>query len=416
MAERLYQYLTGYLVIKLLGTETERFLNLCAKRGIDLWKLKCINGTYYAQVRLKDYKNMHPAVRKTGVRPVIVSRRGLPFVLYRNRKRGMFAAGVLLCFFLILRLSFYIWDISVTGSYTHTPEQITGFLRENGIYAGAAKKEVDCAGIEALLRSTYEDIGWVSAEIKGTKLIIRISETSLTDTDPPSAGAQHIVAEKDGIVRQIVVRSGTPAVQRGDVVKQGDILISGVVEIIGDGEELMGREAVTADGEVWLATYYRYEDSLKLDHTEKLYTGEQITGAGLYSGEKELISWLPSHSFEQYDAVSWDYTAGLADFVLPLRIRVVRLYEYYEQTAVYTQEEVAALLNERLKRYLENLIAQDVCITENRVAIDIAGDTATAQGEILTQEQAWEYRAVEDEEWKQPEIEQETEIETEETS
>ena len=108
MAERLYLYITGYLVIKLLGTETERFLNLCANRGIYLWKLKCIGGTYYAQVRLRDYRKMHPAVRKTGVRPVIVSRRGLPFVLHRNRKRGMFAAGVILCFMLILRLSLYI--------------------------------------------------------------------------------------------------------------------------------------------------------------------------------------------------------------------------------------------------------------------------------------------------------------------
>ena len=122
------------------------------------------------------------------------------------------AAGVILCFMLILRLSLYIWDISVFGSYTHTPEQITGFLRENGIAAGKAKSEIDCAGIEALLRSAFEDIGWVSAEIKGTRLIIRISETNLTDTNPPSAGPQHIVAEKDGIVRQIVVRSGTPMV------------------------------------------------------------------------------------------------------------------------------------------------------------------------------------------------------------
>ena len=411
MAERLYLYITGYLVIKLLGTETERFLNLCANRGIYLWKLKCIGGTYYAQVRLRDYRKMHPAVRKTGVRPVIVSRRGLPFVLHRNRKRGMFAAGVILCFMLILRLSLYIWDISVFGSYTHTPEQIAGFLRENGIAAGKAKSEIDCAGIEALLRSAFEDIGWVSAEIKGTRLIIRISETNLTDINPPSAGPQHIVAEKDGIVRQIVVRSGTPMVARGDVVKKGDILISGVLEIIGDGEALLGREAVTADGDVLLATYYRYEDSLKLNHTEKIYTGKYITGAGLYSGEKKLLSWLPSHSFELYDSAAWDYTARLtANLALPLRIRIVRLYEYYEQDMIYTGEEAAALLNQRLKRYLEALIAEDVCVTENRVVIDIGTNTARASGEILAEEQAWEYRAVEEEEWEMPETE------TEETS
>ena len=77
---------------------------------------------------------------------------------------------------------------------------------------------------------------------------------------------------------------------------------------------------------------------------------------------------------------------------------------------IYTGEEAAALLNQRLKRYLEALIAEDVCVTENRVVIDIGTNTARASGEILAEEQAWEYRAVEEEEWEMPETE------TEETS
>lgn len=401
MFVKLYRYITGYLVIKLLGTETERFLNLCANRGIFLWRLKCVGGTYYAQVMVKDYKRMHPAVRKTGVRPVIVGRRGLPFFLHRNRKRGLFAAGFLLFFCLIIRLSFYIWDISVLGTYSHTPEQIIRFLQENDIYTGKSKKEVDCPEIEALLRGAYEDVGWVSAEIKGTRLIIKISETNIPEKNETATGPQHIVAEKDGIVKSIVVRSGTPVVTRGDVVKKGDLLISGIVEVIGDGEEVIEKQAVAADGDVCLATFYRYEDQIELSHTEKIYTGESVTGIGLYSGEKKIFSFLPSYSYEKYDIISQDTPIAItADLVLPLKFSTVKVYEYYEQRMMYTEEEAAALLNARLTRYLENLIGKGVLITENNVKIDISGKTGKAAGDIRVEEQAWDYLAVNDDEWR----------------
>ena len=404
--EHLYRYLTGYLIVRLVGTETERFLNLCANRGIVLWKLVCMDGTYYAQVALADYKKMHPAVRKTGVRPIIVSKRGLPFFLYRNRKRGLCAAGFLLFFVIIFRLSFYIWDISVEGSYYHTPQQLIRFLQEQEICAGRRKSEIDCPEIEAMIRKNYPDIGWVSAEIKGTRLIIRISETNMPETDPVAEGARHIVAKHDGIVRELIVRSGTPAVSRGDVVRQGDILISGVVEMIGDGDLVVGKEAVSADGDVVLATYYKYEDRLKREHTEKIYTGEAVKGFGLYSGENSLFAYLPSFSYEKYDAAVLDHTITLFEnLVLPLRIRTVTLTEYYEQRMTYSEEAVTELLNQRLGRYLEELEADGVKIIENQVEVTVGTISAAAQGKIIVEETAVEYRAVEEEEYRTEEEE-----------
>jgi similar to stage IV sporulation protein len=256
------------------GQSPERFINLCSNRLIYIWNLNHVERNYEFNITLKDYYKLKQISRKTGTIPYIKKRCGFPFLLHKYRKRKGYAAGILLFCTILYILSLYIWDINILGGHSYTPEAMVKFLKTNDVYVGLQKKNINCQEIEELIRGTYTDIGWVSAEIKGTRLIIKITETNMPAPAVTATENCHIIASKDCIITNIITRTGTPLVEKGSVVKKGDILVSGVVDIIGDNDILVGKEPVIADADVTGKTYYNYKESFSLNYVEKQYTGK----------------------------------------------------------------------------------------------------------------------------------------------
>ena len=90
-------YIRGYVVICAEGCFLERFLNICMRRGIFLWDVKRRGDTCLdACISAKGFKALRQIAKKTKTRVRIKSRHGLPFLLFRYRKRRLAAVGVVL--------------------------------------------------------------------------------------------------------------------------------------------------------------------------------------------------------------------------------------------------------------------------------------------------------------------------------
>ncbi len=401
MLIKLSRWLRGYLLIRMKGQSPERFINLCSNRYLFIWNLMNVEGSYEFNITVRDYIKLKPIARKTGTIPYIKKRYGLPFFIHRNKKRKGFFTGIFLFCIILYILSLYIWDINIQGGHSYTPEAMVKFLKSNQVYSGLQKKEIDCQGIEDLIRGTYTDIGWVSAEIKGTRLIIKITETNIPAPAVTATEPCHIVASKDCIIYQMVTRTGTPLVEIGSVVKKGDILVSGVVDIIGDNAILINKNPVVADADIIGKTYYEYEDTFPLKYIEKMYTGNSKKGYDCSILLKKINIYSPRILYAKYDIIVNEFILHLNNnFYLPAEYAVTSYLEYTEVKKKYTETEAAALAKERLKRYLNNLIEKDVLITENNVKIGIEKNSCTAKGKIVVLESVKEFKSVDDSEWR----------------
>ena len=169
MLMRIFYWLRGYLYVRIRGTAPERFINLCCNKNIALEELVRQEENYQFRITIKNYKKLRPIARKTGIVPHITKKIGLPFILHRYRKRKGFALGLLMCMVLVYILSLYVWDINLQGNSKYTADTMLQFLQEHDVYAGVLKKKVNCQEIEETIRLAYKDIGWVSAEMKGTR-------------------------------------------------------------------------------------------------------------------------------------------------------------------------------------------------------------------------------------------------------
>ena len=229
MLTRILRYVKGYVRIRITGYSPERFLNLCKYKKIPVWGLLPGRNFYDMNITIAGMKKLKPILRKTGTNLRIIEKIGLPFFLFRHRKRKIFFAGAAGCVLLVYILSLFIWNIEISGNHVRTDETILAFLRKQDVHCGMPASSVDCAGIARMIRKEYDDVIWVSASLKGSKIQIDVKENSdsreIEEEEMTEEGTD-LIAEKDGVIKEIVTRSGVPMVHAGDEVKTGDILVT----------------------------------------------------------------------------------------------------------------------------------------------------------------------------------------------
>lgn len=192
------RYLKGYVRIRLTGYSPERFLNLCKAHHLTVWDLQNRGLAYEMNLTIGDFRKLAPLRRKTRAHLVVQERHGLPFFLHRYRKRKMFAVGILLCISFLYVMSLYIWNIHIEGNESQTTEVILDYLEAEQVVHGMLKDEVDCKKIQSLIRIHFPDIIWVSARVRGTRLLIRVKENEdgLPIQEEEEQGPRDLIASR----------------------------------------------------------------------------------------------------------------------------------------------------------------------------------------------------------------------------
>lgn len=367
----LKQHYTGYVRVRLTGRSPERFFNLCRSSKILLWNIACEKEEYRFFLLLPDFYRIRPFARKAGVRVRIQEKLGLPFFLYRNRKRKLFAVGAASFFLLLFVLSHFIWNISFSGNLLFTDDMLTGQLREIGVCYGMPKRGVDCDRIEEELRSRCPRIVWVSAHVSGTRLQIRIRENETADGIPlREESPRNLVAETAGTVVSILVRAGKAVVQPGDEVEKGQILVEGMLPVTNDSGEVERTLFVRADADIRLRTTKIYREWVPHFQTVRSYTGKMQRGFRLRAGAVDILAMPPLAGKRNWDLTGVSRQIVLfGDFFLPVWTEAITAREYEKVERKRTKTELNDLTKAVHERKLQKLTEKGVQIIENDVKI-----------------------------------------------
>lgn len=401
MFVRLLRWLQGYLLIQMTGNAPERFINLCRNKKLSLWNLKRTNGGYCCLIDMKSFWKLRPIIRKTKTKLHIQERKGLPFCLYHYRKRKLFFIGMILFAVIVYVLSLFIWDIDIEGEQTHTKESILKYLQTRQIHLGILKKNIHCKKIETMLREQYDDVGWVSAEMVGTRLKIKLLETDLPKQKIKKNPPHHLIASKNGKVISIITRKGTPLVKIGKRVKKGDLLVSGILNIVGDGEETIQKKAVAADADIFLQTCYHYLDEIPLNHTINCYTKKTKKAYAISFFRHCIQLYQPFRRPKQYDVIRKEEPVCIGkNFYLPIVWIQTEYKPYIKKHCTYGKTEVEQIAKKHLIRFLNKLKEKKVVVLKNNVKILVNGFYCIATGKITVEERAVQWKPIQKKEWK----------------
>ena len=386
MIRSFIRWLKGYVRLRIEGYSPERFLNLCSFHQIYIWGLMPAGNGYEMYMTISDFRKLKPFVKKTHTRVILCKRCGFPFFIARYRKRKFFLIGIFLCAGLLKVYSLFIWDIHFEGNVRWPDETLTEFLKEEGITACMLKSNVDCPGIVKAVRKEYNDIVWVSASIDGSRLKIQIKENEDTFREEDVSVAQEdkptdLIASADGVITEIVTRSGVPQVHVGDTVKKGDILVLGRVEVVNDSQEVTGYQYHASDADVFADTQLEYSDSISMTYEEKVYDGKKKYQPFFRLWDKTISVGTVRNQYENSEIFTSETQVKIGEnFSLPVSygIKTANSYSLVEKT--YTEEEARQILSLHFNRFCEELEEKGIQIRENSVKIQLYENSAKASG------------------------------------
>ena len=230
MFVRFLRLLFGYVRFEATDGFFDRFINLCWSMGIPLWNVKRDDNRLTAVTGRRAYRRMRSAAKKTGVRLHAVEKKGLPFLLQRNKMRAGMLAGLAVGVVFTLYLFSAVWQVDVIGCESVCPDAILAYAREEGLRRGVPRRSIDPAAIRKALVSEFPQINWCAVNQRGARVEIHIREVKQGAEIFDESGAFDIVAAKDGQIELIDAYRGKVQVRNLDTVTKGQLLISGVYE------------------------------------------------------------------------------------------------------------------------------------------------------------------------------------------
>ena len=100
----------------------------------------------------------------------------------------------------------------------------------------------------------------------------------------------------------MITRSGLPRKKVGDLCKKGEILVSGILELKDDSQEVVKHEAVHADADIYIKRQKAYYHEIPMIYETYEWTGKKKKGIYLKAGRFYLEiadrtkKWLVSDS------------------------------------------------------------------------------------------------------------------------
>lgn len=370
-------YILGYLTINVEGYFIERFINMCRNKNILLWNIKRKNSSFIiCKIGIKEFKKIRDIAKKTKCKITITSKKGIPFIFEKYKKRKIFLLMMCIIGGLVFVLSQFVWNIEVkiTGD-TLNEDEIINSLNENGLYIGEKKSSIDVKEIINNVRLKREDISWIGIEIKGTNAIVEVVEAEEKPEVVDENDYCSIVSDKPGKILKVIANNGTAMVKPGDIVKEGSLLIAGWIE-----GKYTGTRFVRADGKIDALVWYTETASVKLNEKKIEKTGNTEKKYALNINNFRINLYKKLSNFEKYDTI---YTAKkikiFSNFYIPVELIECNNFEIKEENVNYSEEEAKAEAKRRAEEKLNDKVKDKENIRNVTVNYTVEEDEVKAE-------------------------------------
>jgi similar to stage IV sporulation protein len=356
-----YRYFCGILKVEFFGTYPEKILNLAAKHKISIWSARYENCKISCKITVKDFLKLRKILRKSGIRVHILQKIGFPFFIKKYNKRAGIFVGLVIFFAFLYLMSSHIWIIDVEGSEKVSEAQIISVCKELGIEQGTKKSKINAKADAQDLLLKIDKLAWSSLNIEGSKLTVNVTE--ITEKEEDNSLATNLKADSDGIITHIDVTSGNCLVKVGDVVRKGDVLVSGIIENESGTRFVhsIGKIIAKTEKEVSLYRDFLYKITYPTGKTKKRHVLEFFTiKIPLYLGREKGEFKTQNEVFE----------AKLFSQKLPIKIYSKKFNFQKSQTQKIGYNKAVELLEkELLLEEYDKIKSKDFIKDENGVKL-----------------------------------------------
>ena len=166
----------------------------------------------------------------------------------------------------------FILKVDVFGAEKGVQDEIAQFVKS--WLPTRQRWQIDLLELEKTVRKEFDEISSVSVTIIGQSLIIGVNQVDVPEE--MSGEYQPIISQYDGRVEKIYLVQGTLAVNEGDLVQKGDILVFPYI-YDSQGEQIPTLPKADIYAEVWLiGEEVHYDYYIKTERTGRSVTLNQV--------------------------------------------------------------------------------------------------------------------------------------------
>ena len=210
------------------------------------------------------------------------------------RRRKFLVIGAAVLAVVLFVLSLFVWKIEINGTETLNEFMIYQAITEQGVHEGMQKSEIDLHALNRSLLDKFPKIVYANLYFNGVNLVVDIVEGIDVPKMVVEDRAADVVAKADALIEKVTPIKGEAIVEPGDVVKKGDVLISG---------QYVAKETVfstAADGEVIGRVWYTGEAEAEYSAFRLEGTGNKLQASYLKIGADGYPIFTPQIPFEKY--------------------------------------------------------------------------------------------------------------------
>lgn len=283
---------------------------------------------------------------------------GLPRIIRFLCRRPGILAGIIVFIITMWISGRVVWGFTVNGNDNVSENEILEALSEQGCDYGSYIPGIDFDSLQAFFLAGSKDIAWLSVNMKGNRAFVEVIESKHIEESGAGEKYANLVASEDGRVSLVLPSSGSPEISQGDIVKKGDILISGVVHT---------RDAVLEDKVRYeyasgsVLAYVNKSVSVKIpfESEKKVFTGEKYEENRVKIFKKNINLFSKGRiEYTTYDKIEEAEQVSLFGWIKLPVWNCRTTYREYENVPVNIDSgEAAALaaaeLRERMDEELE---------------------------------------------------------------
>ncbi len=346
----------GYKSIKIIKEDSNKAMNLVLVNSLSYKKARiCDDGSLEIIIYTRLENEYKDVFSKNSIDAKFEKSKGIFAKISGYFARYGFIVGALFLLLCVYFSSLFIWRIDIEGNSTINDDEILSILEECGVSLGSFIPNIDYGNVhnEFLLKS--KNISWISVNISGNVAKVSVRESKQENEIEPVAFT-NVISKYDAQIYLIKLFNGKTVISNGDVVKKGDLLISGVID-----SQSQGVRYVHADGIVMGYVNKPILIKIPLKNKEKVYNNKEYTEKSfkIFSKIINFSSKYRNHNafYDKIETKERVYLFGKIE--LPIEILTTTYKEYELEPVEFSYSQ-----------------AIDVAFSELRIEMDSALENA----------------------------------------
>lgn len=211
----------------------------------------------------------------------------------------------------------YVWGIEINGNVNVDERIIERYV--SGILPSKRKSQIDTKKLEQKIKENFKEISSISIAILGQTLVLNVNEASLPEE--MNGEFKPLLSDFDGLVTEINLIQGTLAINEGEIVRKGDVLVYPyIIDSQGEDRAVAPKAEIYAD--VWICEkYMHYDYQIEVKRTGRIKSISEVylNNLLIYSNRKDI-------KFSEFEIETQEIPLTY-NLIIPFKLKKTYYYE-----------------------------------------------------------------------------------------